>query len=600
MFYIFVAEINHKFNQMRNKLLFVCIAVCAVFTLVTCKKGDPNTGVKVESVTFKKASYEITEDEGINLKKELLITPTGLIDTCKTLKWNVSDDDIAQMDGSYLVAKRSGEVKVTVTVQGSKTATCNVVITEIPVESLTLKDMNIALFETTKIDAKTEPEGISLRRFEWINDNPSVAKIDVDGNVTGLSEGTAHITATYGTDISETCTVTVKKIAVTSITLSQTSIRQTEPGGEVQLIATVKPDNATYPDVTWTSNNESVASVSDNGLVTIKAMGTATIFAKADGKSASCSVDISPIRVTSIKLNKYGHNFSYNQQTFQIQYTLEPADATDYKIEFSTSNNSVAIVSSNGLVTCQNVGYALITCKDAVTGNKSVLAVTRPEIGTVTDCQGNKYKTVKIKDTWWMAENLKCTQYDTESPKSSVILTQSSTPENFGPYYQKPDFKEAVNLVSGQSDRAGLLYSWAAAVGLDNGKYDGSYTAGQGICPNGWKMPSKKDAEELYYHIFYELNMTHDRRNTASTAGWNNEKNNGYNLYGFDAIPTGWYNNYYTDFPSGAINAGSESVMWLGTKDGDANKYSDCMLGNEPSRSTLINSIGLSVRCIKK
>lgn len=89
----------------------------------------------------------------------------------------------------------------------------------------------------------------------------------------------------------------VKKTLVTSVTLDKTVLSLTVGGSET-LTATVKPDNATDKDVTWTSNNETVATV-ENGKVTAVAVGTATITAKAGEKEASCTVTVTePIKYT--------------------------------------------------------------------------------------------------------------------------------------------------------------------------------------------------------------------------------------------------------------------------------------------------------------
>ena len=102
----------------------------------------------------------------------------------------------------------------------------------------------------------------------WTSSSSSIATVDQNGKITAVSEGTATITAKAG-DKTASCTVTVKKntVAVESVTLDKSSLELTE-GETATLTASVKPDNATNKTVTWSSSNQSVATVDQNGTVT--------------------------------------------------------------------------------------------------------------------------------------------------------------------------------------------------------------------------------------------------------------------------------------------------------------------------------------------
>ena len=112
------------------------------------------------------------------------------------------------------------------------------------------------------------------------------------GKVTAIAQGTAKITATAdGKSADCTVTVTAKPVPVTGIELDKTAL--TLEIDETQtLTATLTPDNATDKTVTWTVAPAGVVSVDDNGNVTAKKDGTATITANANGKSATCSVTV--------------------------------------------------------------------------------------------------------------------------------------------------------------------------------------------------------------------------------------------------------------------------------------------------------------------
>jgi len=120
----------------------------------------------------------------------------------------------------------------------------------------------------------------------------SIATVSTDGQVKGVKVGSTTVTVTVG-DTSLTCSVTVQQ-PVTSISLSDTSV--TLYAQETcQLTATAYPSNAGNRTVTWTTSDASVATVSQDGLVTALKQGTATITATANdgsGKQASCTVTV--------------------------------------------------------------------------------------------------------------------------------------------------------------------------------------------------------------------------------------------------------------------------------------------------------------------
>ena len=166
------------------------------------------------------------------------------------------------------------------------------------------------------------------------------------------------------------CTEEQVPIAVTSVTLDSTSITLIE-GENHTLTATISPSNAENQKVLWSSNNTSVASVKD-GIVTAIKVGTATITAKSDdgGKTATCTVTVEAktIPVTGITLDKTSYEFTEGDE-FTLIATVNPENATNKNISWSSSNTSVATV-DNGKVKALKAGTATITVKTE-DGNKT-------------------------------------------------------------------------------------------------------------------------------------------------------------------------------------------------------------------------------------
>ena len=153
------------------------------------------------------------------------------------------------------------------------------------------------------------------------------------------------------------------EIAVTGVSLSQNSVTL-EIGGTTNLTATVNPSNATNKAVSWSSSNQSVATV-NNGTVTAVAEGTATITATAGGKSASCPVTVNKkvVAVTSVVLDKAEVELETGG-TVTLTTSVKPDDATDKTVSWTTSDAKIATV-ENGTVTAVAEGTATITAKSA-------------------------------------------------------------------------------------------------------------------------------------------------------------------------------------------------------------------------------------------
>ena len=159
------------------------------------------------------------------------------------------------------------------------------------------------------------------------------------------------------------CEKTPEEIAVSSVSLSQPSAEMII-GETVQLKVSISPSNATDKNVIWGSSKQSVATVSDSGLVTAIAEGTSTVTASAGGKSATCTITVSKgtVEVTSIVLNKTALSL-YKGESETLKVTIGPSDATDKTVTWISSDSSVASIDSNGKVTAIAKGAATITAK---------------------------------------------------------------------------------------------------------------------------------------------------------------------------------------------------------------------------------------------
>lgn len=159
--------------------------------------------------------------------------------------------------------------------------------------------------------------------------------------------------------------VRMYQMKVSSVVLSN-STANVAVGGKVTLTATVNPSNASNPAVTWTSSDATVASVS-NGVVTANKVGTATITATAEGKTATCTITVVPetIPAEKVELDKTTAELVAGKE-LNLTGVVTPATSTD-NIVWTSSDETIAKV-VDGKVTALKAGTVTIT---ATAGTKS-------------------------------------------------------------------------------------------------------------------------------------------------------------------------------------------------------------------------------------
>ena len=179
----------------------------------------------------------------------------------------------------------------------------------------------------------------------------------------------------------ETTTVDVEKV---SLNKSATTLTE---GESETLTATITPSNATGDKtVKWSSSNEAVAAVDSNGKVTAKKAGTAVItVTSSNGKTAGCTVTVKQkeIAITGISLNKSTTSLTEGESE-TLTATITPSNATgDKTVKWSSSNEAVAAVDSNGKVTAKKAGTAVITATSS-NGKSASCTVTVKQKDTYT------------------------------------------------------------------------------------------------------------------------------------------------------------------------------------------------------------------------
>ena len=318
----------------------------------------------------------------------------------------------------------------------------------IPVTGVSLdkNELTLTVGQTEKLTATVEPSNATNKNVSWSSSDTAVATVASDGTVTAVGAGTATITVTTEDGgKTATCAVTVNAatVPVTGVSLNKSELAlivgQTE-----KLVATVQPSDATNKNVSWSSSNTAVATVASDGTVTAVGAGTATITVTTEdgGKTATCAVTVNAatVPVTGVSLNKSELALIVGQ-TEKLVATVQPSDATNKNVSWSSSNTAVATVDADGTVRAVGAGTATITVTTE-DGNKTAtctVTVTEPvvnlpfEIINVTrEGTGDAIvtATIKRKDSSYTGNYVVVIQLMKDNEPIVYVSQEIKNPEN--------------------------------------------------------------------------------------------------------------------------------------------------------------------------
>nr|WP_274600933.1 Ig-like domain-containing protein [Clostridium yunnanense] len=319
------------------------------------------TPVSVTSVAL--SNTDLTLAAGASSTLTATILPINASN--KTVIWSTSNPSVATVLGGIVKAVGGGTAIITAkTSDGNYTATCNIKVIQ-GVSSITLTSASPYVRlggDDITLTANIIPTGATDKSLTWTSSNPIVATVDSTGKVHAVSYGSAVISSTSVQDPTKVgrFTVTVP-VPVTGVTVTSTST-VVKIGSTLTLGTTIAPSTATIKTVTWSSSNEAIAKVSSTGVVTPVATGTVTITAKTTDGGFTGTKDLTVIYgVTGITLDKASAYVRLGESDLTLVPTVNPSNATDKSLTWTSSNSSIATVDSNGTVHAVAYGSVTIT-----------------------------------------------------------------------------------------------------------------------------------------------------------------------------------------------------------------------------------------------
>lgn len=323
--------------------------------------------------------------------------------TFKHLIWKSSDEEVAIVnEAGEIHAVGIGSAQITAQTSNGVNDCCRVDVIPTPVKSISFNQGSYTIHENEALllSYTILPISATDKTVEFKSSDSDIVIVDSEGYVYGINLGEATIEATTKNGKTAHCKVIVEPTKATGLSVFP-SESDLYVGAKIQLQTVIEPDDTTDKSITWKSEDSQIASVSECGLVTAVGPGTTHIIASTnDGSclSAYCSVNVAPILVEAIVISPQELLGTLGDQ-FQLRASVLPEDATNRILEWKSSEENIATVTQEGLISLLKEGCAIITVaatdKSGVTAECAVMVSSDGGIETVL---ADKSAYVKIYD----------------------------------------------------------------------------------------------------------------------------------------------------------------------------------------------------------
>ena len=309
-----------------------------------------------------------------------------------------------------------------------------------PTIAINRQSLALEVGDSFQLEADVLLASIANPVVSWRSDDTSVAAVNDDGYVTALGEGETNIVAIYrqnGIPYTTSCSIVVTstKVEIESIDIVQEDI-SLRKGGSVLLQVAVTPEDATVDSLTFTSDDTSIATVSNEGRINAINTGTTTITVKTSDNQFSDSVSVTVTEsgttvVSPVSLQLIGLENGVSVGTSsRVAYIISPSNATT-SLTWSSSDPSIATVNSEGVVTGVKAGTCTIMASTSnnissslqITVSSNEVAVSRITINGDTSMQTGWTKLLQYTISPSNATNKNVTF---TSSNSSVVFVDSN------------------------------------------------------------------------------------------------------------------------------------------------------------------------------
>ena len=341
----------------------------------------------VSSVVLSPGQATMTAGQSLQLTVSLT-DDHGQVLTGRQVSFATSNVQVATVSAIGLVTGVApGSVTITAISEGS-TGTATILVTPEPVASVDISPASGSVVVGSTLQLYATPRSaagqpLSGRTITWSSGAPGLASVSATGLVTGLTIGNAVVLASVE-GRQGSAMIIVRQVPVASITINPASAT-TAVGQTVTLSATTLDATGnvlTGRVVGWSSSDQTVATVDNNGVVTGIAAGTVTVSASSEGQSNTATVQVTASVATAmlVVVSPAQANVAVGQSV-QLSAVVRDANGTvisNAPVTWSTSNRFLAGVSSTGVVTGVAAGTATITAISGTASGTASISVQVP------------------------------------------------------------------------------------------------------------------------------------------------------------------------------------------------------------------------------
>jgi len=342
-----------------KKLILCLLLLCLLSGVWITVHAEPVT------LSFNRDSITISVGRYVTVYAE--ISPVGALGN--DVIFSTSDESIASVnrDGK-LRALHVGDCELTATSKYDKSISTTIPVHVIvPVRDIEIiaEDKGVVLGETVQLTTEIIPTDATMQSIVWSSRNDSIATVSQDGLVTGISRGDVYIKAVTADErASDTIRITVKQ-PPESVTVSPEAVTLAE-GKNQKLSATVLPRDTNDKTVLWSSADESVATVSNRGVITGVELGQTVITGTCkDNPNATVSVPVTVLKLaSSVAFDQSSYEIILGD-SLQLNHTVYPAETSNQAVTYRVGNKYVASIDENGVVTALKGGTTTVTVTTA-------------------------------------------------------------------------------------------------------------------------------------------------------------------------------------------------------------------------------------------
>ena len=335
----------------------------------------PYTDVFPKSVSIKADKKTLKLGESTDIFAT--VSPSNACDT--DVYWENSNSDVVTFRNGVLTAVGYGTAVLSAETFNGKVGKVTITVKEVTPQRVDIQESPEHLYvnDTHDLSCVITPADVDNPAIVWSSSNEEVASVSQDGKLQAVGVGNVTISATASNGVRGLLNLVVKEKLVESINIPENDMVIHFCDAE-HIQALITPADATYPDVTWSSSDESVIRIDETGLATATGTGTAIVTATShNGLSDSVFIKVDEVFADRIEI--LGEESLYIGSSMELGVDFFPANTSIKDIEWTSSDDSILTVDTAGVLHAKDLGTALITAtQKSVSTSKEIEVLPIP------------------------------------------------------------------------------------------------------------------------------------------------------------------------------------------------------------------------------